>query len=74
MIYEMRRRKPEPILLLNHWIFNLPHPVSMVWEELAHLVAVRNNIFGVQSKPPCVTVVKANAFRYSQGHTQSQYS
>ena len=35
MMYEMRRRKPEPTLLLTHGIFNLPHHTGMVCEELA---------------------------------------
>ena len=36
MIYEMRRRrKPDPTLLLINWIFNLPHHIGMVREELA---------------------------------------
>ena len=32
VMYEMRRRKPEPAL---SGIFNLPHHISMVWEEMA---------------------------------------
>ena len=35
MIYEMRRWKREPTLLLTQGIFNLPHNIGMVWEELA---------------------------------------
>ena len=35
MIYETRRRKPEPTLLPTQWIFNLRHHLSMVQEELA---------------------------------------
>ena len=35
MLYEMRRRKPDPTLLLTHGIFNLVHHIGMVWEELA---------------------------------------
>ena len=31
MTYEMKRRKPEP----TQKIFNLPHNVGRVWEELA---------------------------------------
>ena len=38
MIYEMRRRKPEPILLLTQGIFK-PH-TGIVWEELAFADAV----------------------------------
>ena len=34
VIYEMRRRKPEPALLLIEGIFNVPHHIGMVWEEL----------------------------------------
>ena len=34
-MYEMRRRKPEPTLLLTQGIFNLPHHIGMVREELA---------------------------------------
>ena len=30
MMYEMRRRKPEPTCLPTQWIFNLPHHVGMV--------------------------------------------
>ena len=29
MMYEMRRRKPEPTLLVTQWIFNLPHHIGM---------------------------------------------
>ena len=35
MSYEMRRRKPEPTLLTTQGIFNLPHHIGVVWEELA---------------------------------------
>ena len=35
MMYVMRRRKPEPTLLLTQGIFNLPRNLGMVWEELA---------------------------------------
>ena len=35
MMYEMRWKKPEPTLLLTQGIFNLPHHIGMVWEELA---------------------------------------
>ena len=35
MIYKMRRRKPGPTLLPTQGIFNLPHHVGMVWEQLA---------------------------------------
>ena len=35
MMYEMRRRKLKPILLLTQGIFNLPHHMDIVWEELA---------------------------------------
>ena len=34
MMYEKTRRNPEPTPLLTQWIFNLPHRVGMVWEEL----------------------------------------
>ena len=34
MMYEMRRRKPETTLLLTPGIFNLPHHIGMVREEL----------------------------------------
>ena len=34
-MYEMRRGKPEPALLLTQGIFNLPQYTGMVWEELA---------------------------------------
>ena len=30
MMYEMRRRKPVPTLLLTQGIFNLPHHIGMV--------------------------------------------
>ena len=30
MLYEMRRRKPKPTLLLIQGIFNLPHNIGMV--------------------------------------------
>ena len=35
MMYEMRRRKPERTFLLTQGIFNLPHHIAMVGEELA---------------------------------------
>ena len=35
MMYEMRKRKAEPILLPTHGIFNLTLHTIMVWEELA---------------------------------------
>ena len=35
MMYEMRRRKPEFILLPTQGIFNLPHHIDMTWKELA---------------------------------------
>ena len=31
---EMRRKKPEPTLLLTQGILSLPHHIDMVWEEL----------------------------------------
>ena len=33
--YEMRWRQPKPTLLLTRGIFNLPHHMGLVWEELA---------------------------------------
>ena len=35
MMYEMRRRKPEPIFSLTQGIFNLSHHIGMIWNELA---------------------------------------
>ena len=35
MMYEMRRRMPEPTFLLTQRIFNLLHHIVMVSEELA---------------------------------------
>ena len=35
VVYEMRRRKPEPTPLPTQRILNLPHHIDMVWEELA---------------------------------------
>ena len=35
MMYERRRRKPEPKFLPTQGIFNLPHHIGMVGEELA---------------------------------------
>ena len=35
VIYEMHRRKPEPTLFLTQGIFNLPHHIGIVLEELA---------------------------------------
>ena len=35
MMYEMRRRKPEPTILLTPGIFNFQHHIGMVWDELA---------------------------------------
>ena len=40
MMYEMRSRKPEPTLLRTQRIFNLPHHIGMVREELAFNDAV----------------------------------
>ena len=34
MMYEMRRRNPEPTLLPTQAIFNRPYHIGMVWEEL----------------------------------------
>ena len=34
-MYDMRRRKSEPTFLLTQWIFNLPHHIGMIREELA---------------------------------------
>ena len=35
MLYEIRWRKREPTPLMTQEIFNLPHHIGMVWEELA---------------------------------------
>ena len=35
MIYELRRRNPQPTLLQCQGMFNLPQHIGMVWEELA---------------------------------------
>ena len=35
MMYEMRRKKPEPTILLTQGILNLSHHIGMVWEQLA---------------------------------------
>ena len=35
IMYEMRKRKPEPTLLLTQGISNLPHFIGMVQKELA---------------------------------------
>ena len=35
MMYEMRRRKPEPTVLLTQRIHNIPHHIGMVYQELA---------------------------------------
>ena len=35
MMDEMRRRKPKPTHLPTQEIFNLPHDIGMVFEELA---------------------------------------
>ena len=35
MMHEIRRRKPEPTFLPSEEIFNLPHHIGMVSEELA---------------------------------------
>ena len=35
MMYEVRRRKPEPLFLPTQGIFDLPHHTGMVWQELA---------------------------------------
>ena len=34
MMYKVRRRKPEPTLLASQWIFDLPHQIGMVWDEV----------------------------------------
>ena len=34
MMYHMRRRKSEPTRLPTQGIFNCPHHIAMVWEEL----------------------------------------
>ena len=34
MMYKIRRRKPEPTLLLTQGFFNLPHNVGTVSDEL----------------------------------------
>ena len=46
MIYEIRRRKPDPTLLQTQGIFNLPLHIGMVWEELAYVDAVSNTQWG----------------------------
>ena len=33
MMYEMRRRKLEPTLLLTQRIFNLPYHIRIAWED-----------------------------------------
>ena len=33
MMYDLRRRKPEPTLLLTQWIFNDPYHTGIVCEE-----------------------------------------
>ena len=35
MMYQTRRRKPEPTLLPTLGIFNFPHNIGMVWEWIA---------------------------------------
>ena len=35
MMYEIRRRKPEPTLFLTQRVFNLLHNIGMALEELA---------------------------------------
>ena len=35
MMYEMRRRNPKPTLVPTQGIFNPPHHIGTVWEELA---------------------------------------
>ena len=40
MMYEIRRRKPEPTLLPMEGIFNPPHHIGMEWEELTFDFAV----------------------------------
>ena len=35
MMYEMMKRKPQPMLFLAQVIFNLAHHIDMVCEELA---------------------------------------
>ena len=35
MMYEMRRREPEPTLSPTQGIFNLIHNIGIVWKELA---------------------------------------
>ena len=49
-MYEMRRRKPEPLLLPTQRIFNHPHHIGMGKEELAFGDAVRYTQWGMD---PC---------------------
>ena len=39
LVFTIRRqlvnRKPEPTLLPTQWIFNFPHHIDMIWEQLA---------------------------------------
>ena len=35
MMFEMGSRKPKPTLLLTQGIFDLPHQIGKIWEELA---------------------------------------
>ena len=45
-MYEMRRRKPEPTLLPTQGIFDHPHHISMVGEELTFDDAVSYTQWG----------------------------
>ena len=46
MMHEMRRKKSEPRLLLTQGIFNLPHHIGKVGEDLAFDEAVSYTQWG----------------------------
>ena len=46
MMYETRRKKPEPILLPTQGIFNLPRHIGKVWEEPAFDESVHYTLWG----------------------------
>ena len=75
VMYEMRRRKPEPILSPTQEICNLPHNIGMVWEELAFddFVSYTQQgnaiaVTGIRTPVPRVTYPRSNPLSYLPTH------
>ena len=43
-MFEMKRRKLEPLLLPTQGVFNLPHHIGIAWEELAFDDTIRYTV------------------------------